>query len=283
MVHPQGSPHGEKESRIRAAERWRSAIEAEHDQSDRIRGSAPPDDHWQPYSHNFRADLQHGADPLLDRLSREVMPHQTIIDVGAGAGRLALPLALRCQHVVAVEPSPSMASAFLQQAEELDVHNISLVQARWEEAEVAPGDIVLCVHVLYTIRDIESYVRKLEAHARKCVLIVLFKAPPQSQIYPLWKIVHEEERLPLPGLPQFEEVLREMGINAQLEVLPPQAPRGFDGLQQAIEQLSRRLYLAPSSHKRGLLERMLPDLLEEVDGVFRIRGAEPLKPALVWW
>ena len=79
------------------------------------------------------------------------------------------------------------------------------------------------------------------------------------------------------------EVLQELGIDAQLEQLPPQDARGFDTPEQALEQLARRLYLSPGSHKRKLLEGILPDLLEEADGMYRIRGARPLEPSLVSW
>ena len=230
-----------------------------------------------------------GADPgrtddsLLDRLLQEVAPEHTVIDVGAGGGRLALPLALRCRHVTAVEPSQSMGSVLLQQTAEYGIRNVSLVQVEWENAEVQPEDLVLCAHVVYTVREIAPFVRKLEAHARKRVLIVLYKAPPQSQIYPLWERIHGEERLPLPSLPEFMDVLRELGIDAKVEILPPQGARGFDSLDQAMDQLSRRLYLPAGSPKLDLLERMLPDLLSEGDGVFRIRGARPMEPALVSW
>ncbi len=84
-------------------------IQAEHAQSEGMRGEAPsPQDHWRPYAARFRADPRRTDDPLVNRLAGELSPQQTLIDVGAGGGRLALPLALRCRKVVAVEPSQSM-------------------------------------------------------------------------------------------------------------------------------------------------------------------------------
>ena len=266
-----------------AVQRWRELVEAEHAQSDRMRQEAPPDDHWRPYVEQFRADPRRQDDPLLNMLLDKVMPHHTVIDVGAGAGRLAIPLALRCRHLVAVEPSQSMASVLLEEASNYGIDNVSLIQAGWEDAPVDPGDIVLCAHVLYTVRDIEPFVRKLEAHARDRVLVVLFNAPPQSQIYPIWKGVHGEERIPLPSLPQFEDVLRELRIDAHIKNLPAEPPRGFGSLDQARDLLSRRLYVAPGSRESGLLDNLLSNHLEEVDGTFQIKGAQPLVPALVWW
>jgi hypothetical protein len=137
--------------------------------------------------------------------------------------------------------------------------------------------------VLYVVPEIEAFVRKLEAHARERVLVVLYEDPPQSRLYPLWKQVHGEERRPLPSLCEYREVLSQLGINAHVEILPSRLPRGYADHQQALEQLARRLYLALGSRQMALLEAMLPDLLEEVDGTLKIRGSPPVAPRLVWW
>ena len=266
-----------------ATQRWKSMIQSEHAQSDSMRGSAPPVDHWLPYARQFVADPRRSGDELLDRLVPQVARQQMLIDVGAGGGRLALPLALQCRHVTAVKPSDSMASVLLQQATEHGIENVSLVQARWEEAQVEPGDIVLCVHVIYTVTEIEQFVRKLEAHAGERVIIVLYDAAPQSQTYPLWKHVHSVERLPLPSLSEFEEVLAQLGISAEVEQLTPQPARGFDSLEQAAAQLSSRLYVREGSPQSKKLEDVLREILEESDGVFKIRDATPLTPTLVSW
>jgi hypothetical protein len=270
-------------ARMSAVQRWKAMIRAEHAQSEKMRVPAPTGDHWQDYAQMFRTDPHRSGDPLLDRLLEEVSPEDILIDVGAGGGRMALPLALHCRQVVAVEPSPSMARVLEQQAQEHGIGNIALVQASWEEAEVEPADLTLCCHVLYTVQEIRPFLKRLESHSRKRVLIVLYDAPPQSQIYPLWQEIHGEERLPLPSLPELEEVLHELGIEAQIEMLFPQPPRCFDSLEQVIDQLSRRLYLAEGSLKKARLTSILPERLEVVDGTFYIRDAQLVRPALVSW
>jgi hypothetical protein len=99
----------------------------------------------------------------------------------------------------------------------------------------------------------------------------------------LWQQVHGENRLPLPSLPEYQEVLSELRIDAKVEILPPQPLRGFDTYEEALEQLSRRLYLAPGSQKRGVLEKILPGLLEHQNGTLALRGANSLEPGLMWW
>ena len=264
-------------------QRWQALIDAERAQSDRIRGAAPPSDYWPSFARGFRVDPRRSDDPLVNRLLQEVAPHHTVIDVGAGGGRLALPLALRCRRVAAVEPSASMANVLLQQMADCHIPNVSLVTSPWEEAEVGVADIVLCSHVLYTIRNIEPFVRKLEAHARERVLTVLFQDRPQARIDPLWQDIHGEARQPLPSLSAFQDVLDELGIEAQTGEIPPQPPRGFDSLEEALQQLSRRLYLKPDTPKWARLKQILPERLEEVGGVFQIRGAGLVRIALVRW
>ena len=266
-----------------AVHRWKALIQAEHAQSERMRAPGPAGDFWRDYAQMFRTDPHRSGDPILNRLLEEVSPDDVLIDVGAGGGRMALPLALRCRQVVAVEPSPSMIQVLEEQARGYGIGNITVVRASWEEAEVGPADLTLCCNVLYTIQEIEPFLRKLESHARKRVLIVLYSTPPQSQIYPLWQEIHGEERIPLPSLPELAEVLQELDIPAQIEMLPPQPARGFDSLEQAIDQLASRLYLGEGSDKKARLVSILQGRLEEIDRTWRIRGAQSLQPGLVSW
>ena len=268
---------------MKAAERWQAIVEAEHAQSDRARWDAPPSDHWKPFAENFRADPRRTDDELLNRLLENVGPDDRVMDVGAGGGRLALALALRCRQVVAVEPSESMASVLLDEAREHGIGNVSPVQSRWEDADVEPADVVLCSHVLYVVRDVDTFVRKLDSHALRKVLVVLYDRSPQSQNSPVWELVHHEERLQLPAVPQLRDVLLELGIDARFDPLPSHPPRGFDSVEDAVEQLTDRLYLAPGGEKQAVLKRDLPRLLVDEDGTFRLRDAPELTPIVVSW
>ena len=62
-----------------------------------------------------------------------------------------------------------------------------------------PADVTLCSHVVYVVEDIEPFVRKLDSHARRLALAVVFQFPPQSQMYALWEQVHGEKRHALPS------------------------------------------------------------------------------------
>ncbi len=268
---------------IAAGEQWRLMVEAEHAQSDSVREqSDAPSDSWVPFAERFRPTLD-TKDPIVLGLLKEVEPRHAVLDVGAGGGRVALPASVKCRGVVAVEPSAAMGAVLEEEARRHSRDNLSLVASTWEEAEVEPADVVMCVQVLYTVRDIVGFIRKLEAHARERALVVLGENPPYTQSNPLWPAVHGQERLKLPSLRELMGVLWDMDIYPDLEMLPAQEPRGFESRENALRQTRNRLMVEPGTDGERRLKEALDDMLEEADGRFVIRGAPTFYPALVSW
>ena len=265
-----------------AIETWAQMVQTEHQQSDRMRGPRP-NDHWTHYAHQFKAAPRRQNDPLVERLRNRLTPDDTLLDIGAGGGRLALPLALTCRAVTAVEPSPSMCAVLRETAAESQI-DLTIVESDWMNAQVPPADITLCSHVLYVIQNIQPFIQKLTQHTRRQALIVLFEAAPQSQTYPLWQQTHHEPRHPLPSLPHLRAVLDEMGLAYSVENLPDEPPRGFNTQQEAHETLTQRLYVNPDTPAQARLQTALTDALEQhPDGQWRLRHAPPLKPRIVSW
>ncbi len=265
-----------------AVEAWGEMVRVEHEQSDRMRGARPAD-HWTDYARQFKDDPHRQGDPVVEALRTRLRPGDTLLDVGAGGGRLALPLALSCRSVTAVEPSPSMCAVLNETAGEYGISNLSVTQAGWLEAEVEPADVVLCSHVVYVVEDIGPFVRKLCSHSRRLVVCVLFRSPPQSQIYGLWERVHGEMRHRLPCLPEFLPVLEELGIGAEVTEVDKQPARGFDSLEEARQTIQRRLYVNDGTEAKERLEQALEESLHEVNGAWLVRGAPPLHPCIVAW
>ena len=265
-----------------AVETWGEMVRVEHEQSDRMRG-ARPTDHWTQYARQFKADPRRTDDELVERLRSRLQPDDTLLDVGAGGGRLALPLALSCRSVTAVEPSPSMCAVLRETAEENGI-NVGVVEAEWADAEVEAADVILCSHVIYVIEDIGAFVSKINSHARRLVLMVVFQSAPQSQMYQLWEQLHGEPRHPLPSLPHFRPVLDEMGIAFEVDELPPDPARGFDSEEEAREMIAQRLYIPRGSEAESKLSKILDSSLqEESDGIWRIKGSQPLQTCIVSW
>ena len=265
-----------------AIETWAEMVRVEHAQSDRTRGPRPAD-HWTRDAASFKADPHRQGDAMVENLRSRLAPGETLLDVGAGGGRLALPLALTCSSVTAVEPSPSMCAVLRETALEHDIQNVSIVEAGWPEACVEPADVTLCSHVVYVVEDIEPFVRKLDSHAHRLALAVVFQFPPQFQMSALWEQVHGEKRHALPSLPQFLPVLDELDIQPEITELDAQPAIGFPSYDDARDAIARRIYVQPDTDAMDRLNRALEQSLHEQDGIWRIDGAQPLRPCVVSW
>src|SRR5262245_56756414 len=97
-----------------AIQAWRDGGSANRAQAERLREGAAPRDFYAAVASDFRADPRRTNEPALDVLRSLVEVGETWLDIGAGGGRYALPLALMARKVIAVEPSDGMRSVLQQ-------------------------------------------------------------------------------------------------------------------------------------------------------------------------
>ena len=93
------------------ADAWARRVRDNAAQVERIRETPDGRDFYATVSRTFVADPARGDDPVLETLLAHARPGETWLDIGAGAGRYALPLARHVREVVAVDPSASMLEA----------------------------------------------------------------------------------------------------------------------------------------------------------------------------
>jgi SAM-dependent methyltransferase len=268
-----------------AIEVWKRSVAANQAQSQKIRAAQgiAEVDRWEVVSPLFKANPHRPDDIEVNRLVREVTPAMTVLDVGGGAGRFALPLALHCRHVTVVEPSPSMGESLRQLAAAAQIDNVSLVAKRWEEAEVEPADVILSAHVIYMIEDIRAFVAKMVAHARQKVLMLMFMRLPLARYAPFWRWVHGEDKQELLGAGEFLQVLWEMDIYPDLEMFEPRPSRAFKDWQTALETLRRRIHIRPDTAEDARLQEVMQELLIETPGGYGVKEATPERLALISW
>jgi SAM-dependent methyltransferase len=99
-------------------------------------------------------------------------PDDTLLDVGAGSGRFALPLARSVKQVTALDLSPDMLAILERRAAERDISNIQSLRGSWEDTPVEPHDVVLAAWSLYRQRDILASLQKLIDTTRRTLVIV---------------------------------------------------------------------------------------------------------------
>ncbi len=265
-----------------AADAWQRQVESHHAQSIRARGDRPDDDMWSPLADSFRDDARRTQDPIVNLVKERLTPETTVIDVGGGAGRYALPFALAGKQVTVVDPSPSMLKALEDSAREAAIENVSSVAVAWEDADVEPHDVAFCANVVYGVTDIVPFLRKLDGVARELVAIVVYLEAPLSTLSPLWQAVHEEERINLPALKELLPVLWETSIYPNVSMMPPTPPRRVPSMEAALAFARHMLHVDEGSEKDGRLVEAVDRLADVTpEGVTLRRAAPPL--GVVWW
>jgi CTP:molybdopterin cytidylyltransferase MocA/SAM-dependent methyltransferase len=267
---------------------WAARVRANRDQVERIRELPDGKDFYAPVRSLFRADPTRPDDPVLAALLDLVRPGETWLDVGAGAGRFALPLARALDpsggSLVAVDSSASMLEALREIADDYDIENVRTIHSRWPIADPMSlaSEVVLIAHVGYDIEDIGSFVDALETASRRLCVAVLMDGAPAAAADPFWPPVHGEERVPLPSLPDFIELLRVRGRKPSASRVTIE-PRRFES-RTVIEGFARRqLWIDPSGLKESRFQAALDDLtLQDSDG-WTLKDRPPSDIGVVTW
>jgi len=259
----------------------------------RARVAGPVGDAWAALAQVFQADPRRALDSLLTKIASLVREDDTLIDVGGGAGRLSLPLALRCRDVVIVDPSEGMRSVFEKTAKDAGISNARFVTADWLEADGIEGDVALVAHVTYFVREIAPFVSKLNSAIGRRVMICVRSVPPPNQIGPFFALAHGEELARLPGHEELMDVLKEIGVTAELIDVGPATVSAtalvrktrVEAVKGEIEAAERMGWLGKVAPERlgELIEQHFDELLVETDQGFLRRGVVDARDLLITW
>jgi CTP:molybdopterin cytidylyltransferase MocA/SAM-dependent methyltransferase len=269
---------------------WGARVRANREQVERLREVPDGTDFYAPVTSLFRADPTRTDDPVLDALLALVRSGETWLDVGAGAGRFALPIARALDpsggSVIALDPSRSMLEGLLEIAEDYAVENVRTIEARWplDARAVADfeADVALIAHVGYDVEEIGPFVDALEAAAGRFCVAVLMEQVPASAANPFWPLVHGEERVALPALPDLLELLEVRGRPASVERIAIE-PRWFE-TREALEGFVRRqLWIDAAGPKEKRFQKALDALVVQTADGWTLDGRSVGPVGIVTW
>lgn len=270
------------------AERWRQIVEARRAHMDALyaRLGRTTANYWARRSDFFRpsARRQLGPDPFLSFVMELLSPEKTVLDVGAGGGRLAIPIAGRAREVVAVEPAEPMVRVLREEAEGAGVHNLRVVRSEWLAAEVEPADIVICSHVIYPIADVAPFLTKLDAMTRGTCLLYLNAGQPPWEYQDLWLRFHDEPMRPQPTYIDAYNLLHQLGIYANVQV-EPLVRASFvrePTLEAAVERLRETLILDDRPETTARLHATLREVLVHNEEGWAM-PPRTTQVAIIWW
>jgi hypothetical protein len=110
---------------------------------------------------------------------------------------------------------------------------MTVVASSWEDAAVAPADLLICSHVLYGVEDPVPFIAKMEASARERVFIMLRESPMAH----LGAVVRERMLGEEPRLPRFSDLfmlLMQMGIAPDVRFTSYPNPQRYGSIEEAL-------------------------------------------------
>lgn len=269
-----------------ALARWAEQLEARAIPAPIL--EAAPESPWgfPPELFRVRADRAAAAEPTPTTLrAREALPGGgSVLDVGCGGGATSLPLADRAGLLVGVDGSAGMLATFVEAAEALGV-DVRTVEGAWPEVAGSTRvcDVAVCGHVLYNVPELAPFVRALEEHAERRIVLELTDRHPVAWMNDLWLRFHRVTFPDGPTAGDAEAALRELGISVRREDRPATDERhgGFARRKDAVAFARRRLCL--TADRDVEVDEALGDRLREVDGLWSAGPPGGHSVVTLWW
>jgi SAM-dependent methyltransferase len=295
MTEPQRSGHPPKEQRwpfdypphMSATSLWRKQLEGRAIPQDIL--EAAPESPWTLPTEPFRRRAERSgagsATPTTTRALEVLPPGGSVLDVGSGSGATSLPLTNRAGRIVAVDASAAMLAGLTATAATRGV-DMETIEGTWPDvADRAPRcDVAVCGHVLYNVPDLDPFLRALDQHAQRRVVVELTEHHPLAWMADLWQRFHG---IVFPGGPTAGdaiEIVQDLGYGVhrdERQPAPDASHGGFERRQDAIALVRRRLCLSPDRDAE-LAEALGDRLRADREGLW---SAGPLEQTIVtlWW
>jgi SAM-dependent methyltransferase len=261
---------------------WRQLVEARQ-AADAV-ARPTPGDRWAARAGRFAQltqQLDPAAHPFVQALTAELRSSDTVLDVGAGAGRFALAIAPAVARVTAVEPSPGMRAAFERTLATRGVPNVQLIPGSWPDVEIAVHDVAFVADVLYFVPDAVPFIEKLDRSAmRACYL--LHRVDEMAASLGELRLLVNPNRPPEPGATELYNLLAAIGIQANVRIIRTPASAPFATREEVIAEVRLRLGLNAEDHAHDEQIRSgLEAIMSEADDGFRFRRRG--RSAMLWW
>jgi SAM-dependent methyltransferase len=261
---------------------WARRVRANNEQVEQYREAPERADFYGPVASSFKADPRRLDDPVVGIIQALIQPDETWLDIGAGGGRYALPIALNAREVIAVEPSGGMLTVLRESMSEYDIHNVRIVESRWPMESNPPiADVAFISHVGYDIADIDPFLDAMEASARRLCVAVFLAKPPASVADSFWPLVHGVERVSLPALPEFLALQLARGRLFEVRLTHRQ-PMTYGSTEEAGRFLRQQLWVEPESEKDRKLQALITESVKERGGRYTANWEETPIGVVSW-
>jgi SAM-dependent methyltransferase len=266
---------------------WRAMYHAEREQAEAwsAEGLINPSDYWATQAERFHAAARRVPQPdtFMRFVLPQIRPDDRVADVGAGSGRYIPTLARHCRELVAVEPSAAMRGHLEASVAEHRLDNVRVQSEPWPHTQLAAVDVIVCAHVLYSVADAAPFLQALDAAAGRACFLLLFLKHPLRSLDIFWERFRGEQRLPLPAALEAFNLCQQLGINANLQLIPATSTLGYVDAEEALVDVRWRLRFAPDAERDRAIARAIDELMIRRDDGTLAPPNLPQQTAVVWW
>lgn len=203
-------------------------------------------------------------------------PEVNVLDVGAGTGRMTLPIARKVRHVTALEPSENMIGILQENARQQQTFNINYVNKPFEEINTTDSyDLVVASFSLF-MSDLEKALHTMNQLASKWVYLFMSASPWIDE--GVQKALYGTQNLWSDFILTYN-ILHEAGIVANVETCTYTFEECYPTIGDAVEAFIHK-YSLPPEKRSALTEHLKANLVEECGGLYYKRK---MKAATIWW
>ncbi len=239
---------------------------------------------WDSKSKGFAERTKNNAyvDLFLSHLP--LSNSSTVLDIGAGPGTLALPIAKTVKSITAIDFSAGMLKTLNNSAEEDGIENIRTIQCAWEDdwakKNIEPHDIAVASRSM-GVKDLEAALIKINSFAKKFVFISdrIGSTPFEAAAF------HAIGRNFQPG-PDYIYTLNtlyNLGIHPNVTVLEIDKELHFKTMEEAFQSFQWMFQNLNDNEKSSLNNYINSRITDRNDGGFTVERETPARWALIWW
>jgi len=262
---------------LTALERWQTQVRAS-----RANRNESEEHLWQRLAQWYDDWARHNdyVARVLPRLLAYVDAESRVLEIGPGSGAFTLPLARAVHHIVAFEPSAAMRRVLESKLADAAIVNVRVIPQPIEEglAELdGEFDVAFASHSLYNIEPMDQVVSALVRLARHVVILMGTGDEVEWQ-QALYLQFRGAPRVLPASFREFYPLLMEMGIYADVEILPTSFNYVYDSEDALLDDWQPRLQVEAS--RRDELRAALARYVErrgDALGIYSIN-----RSALMW-
>lgn len=222
------------------------------------------------------------AGMIMDRIKIE--PDYTVLDIGAGPGTVAIPLAGAVEGVTVVEPSSGMRARLKENASKHNLTNITCIPKKWEDVEIGKDiesggyDVVIASHSL-VMKDMRVALSKMnDAVKRSIYMFIVAGRRRETDKNSLWELFNKEQSGRRPDYIYLYNILYQMGIYANVEIIDVDHNTQFPDLDSAVRHYKE--WMGISGDDEGTLRSYLGENLIRDGGALWLR--HNMRTAMIW-